>query len=99
MTNILDRFLNYVSFETTSDESSPTCPSTKRQLRLGNFLVEELNSLGIEAEIDKNGYVYGKIPGRIKAKKTVGFIAHMDTAPDMSGKDIKARNWQRCRQV
>ena len=91
MTNILDRFLNYVSFETTSDESSITCPSTERQLNLGNFLVEELKSLGIDSEIDENGYVYGKIPGRVKAKKTVGFIAHMDTAPDMSGKDVRAR--------
>lgn len=91
MTNILDRFLNYVSFETTSDEASKTCPSTDRQLKLGNFLVEELKSLGIDSEIDENGYVYGKIPGNVKAKKTVGFIAHMDTAPDMSGKDVKAR--------
>ncbi len=90
MTNILDRFLNYVSFETTSDEASKTCPSTDRQLKLGNFLVEELKSLGIDSEIDENGYVYGKIPGNVKAKKTVGFIAHMDTAPDMSGKNIKA---------
>ena len=91
MTNILDRFLNYISFETTSDESSETCPSTKRQLKLGEFLVEELKSLGIEAEIDANGYVYGKIKGNTKTEKTLGFIAHMDTAPDMSGKDVKAK--------
>lgn len=91
MTNILDRFLNYISFETTSDESSETCPSTKRQLKLGNYLVEELKSLGIDAEIDANGYVYGEIKGNTKTEKTVGFIAHMDTAPDMSGKDVKAK--------
>ncbi len=91
MTKMLDRFLKYVSFETTSDEASETCPSTKRQLKLGNYLVEELSSLGIDAEIDENGYVYGKIPGRVKAKKAVGFIAHMDTAPDMTGKDVKPR--------
>ena len=91
MTKMLNRFLKYVSFETTSDEASETCPSTKRQLKLGNYLVEELKSLGIDAEIDENGYVYGKIPGRVKAKKTVGFIAHMDTAPDMTGKDVKPR--------
>ena len=91
MKKMLNRFLKYVSFETTSDESSETCPSTKRQLKLGNYLVEELSSLGIDAEIDENGYVYGKIPGRVKAKKTVGFIAHMDTAPDMTGKDVKPR--------
>ena len=91
MTKMLDRFLKYVSFETTSDESSDTCPSSERQLVLGNYLVEELKSLGIEAEIDKNGYVNGRIPGRVKAKKTVGFIAHMVTTPDMSGKDVKPR--------
>lgn len=91
MTKMLNRFLKYVSFETTSDEASETCPSTKRQLKLGNYLVEELSSLGIDAEIDENGYVYGKIPGRVKAKKTVGFIAHMDTAPDMTGKDVSPR--------
>ena len=91
MTNILDRFLNYISFETTSDESSETCPSTKRQLKLGNYLVEELKSLGIDAEIDENGYVYGEIKGNTKTEKTLGFIAHMDTAPDMSGKDVKAK--------
>lgn len=88
---MLDRFLKYVSFETTSDEASETCPSTERQLVLGNYLVEELSSLGIHAEIDENGYVYGKIPGNVKTKKTVGFIAHMDTAPDMTGKDVKPR--------
>lgn len=91
MTKMLNRFLKYASFETTSDEASETCPSTKRQLKLGNYLVEELKSLGIDAEIDENGYVYGKIPGNVKAKKTVGFIAHMDTAPDMTGKDVKPR--------
>ena len=51
MTKMLDRFLKYVSFETTSDEASGTCPSTDRQLSLGNYLVEELSSLGIESEI------------------------------------------------
>ncbi|MCI5643142.1 MAG: peptidase T [Peptoniphilus sp.] len=99
MEKILDRFLNYVSFETTSDENSNTCPSTKGQVKLGNFLVEELKSLGIDAKIDENGYVYGSIPGNAKAKNTVGFIAHMDTSPDMSGKNIKAniiKNYNGC---
>lgn len=91
MTNILDIFLNYVAFETTSNENSKTCPSTEGQLRLGNYLVDELRSLGIEAEIDENGYVYEKIPGNTRTKKTVGFIAHMDTAPDMSGKGVRPR--------
>jgi len=89
MENILDRFLKYVSFETTSDENSATCPSTERQLRLGVYLVEELKKIGIKSEIDENGYVYGEIPGNVKTDKTVGFISHMDTAPDMSGKNVK----------
>lgn len=96
---MLNRFLNYISFETTSDENSKTCPSTKNQLNLANYLVEELNSLGIESELDKNGYVYANIPGNIKTEKTVGFIAHMDTSPDMSGKNVKAniiKNYNGC---
>ena len=96
---MLNRFLNYISFETTSDENSKTCPSTKTQLDLANYLVEELNSLGIESELDENGYVYANIPGNIKTEKTVGFIAHMDTSPDMSGKNVKAniiKNYNGC---
>ena len=96
---MLNRFLNYISFETTSDENSKTCPSTKNQLNLANYLVEELNSLGIESELDKNGYVYANIPGNIKTEKTVGFIAHMNTSPDMSGKNVKAniiKNYNGC---
>ena len=96
---MLNRFLNYISFETTSNENSKTCPSTKNQLNLANYLVEELNSLGIESELDKSGYVYANIPGNIKTEKTVGFIAHMDTSPDMSGKNVKAniiKNYNGC---
>ncbi|MDU5377392.1 peptidase T [Peptoniphilus lacydonensis] len=96
---MLNRFLNYISFETTSNENSKTCPSTKNQLDLANYLVEELNSLGIESELDKSGYVYANIPGNIKTEKTVGFIAHMDTSPDMSGKNVKAniiKNYNGC---
>lgn len=96
---MLNRFLNYISFETTSNENSKTCPSTKNQLDLANYLVEELNSLGIESELDENGYVYANIPGNIKTEKTVGFIAHMDTSPDMSGKNVKAniiKNYNGC---
>ena len=84
-----ERFLNYVSFETTSDDLSPTCPSTDKQRLLGQALVEEMLSMGIaDARMDENGYVYGTVPGQ---GATIGLIAHMDTAPDCSGKDIKAR--------
>ena len=85
------RFLRYVSYETTSDESSGTCPSTANQKVLGAAIVEEMLSMGIQdARMDENGYVYGTVPGD-PSLPTVGLIAHMDTAPDASGANIKAR--------
>ena len=91
MESVVERFLRYVSFETTSDEFSETCPSTPNQKLLGKAIVEEMRSMGIEdAHMDENGYVYGTVPGD-KDLPTIGLIAHMDTAPDASGKDIKAR--------
>ena len=89
--NVSERFLKYVSFDTTSDEFSETCPSTPKQKALGAYLVEEMKGLGIaDARMDENGYVYGTVPGDAK-KPTIGLIAHMDTSPDASGADIKAR--------
>ena len=85
------RFLRYVSYETTSDESSETCPSTEKQKALGKTIVEEMLAMGIQdARMDENGYVYGTIPGD-PSLPTIGLIAHMDTAPDASGADIQAR--------
>ena len=85
------RFLRYVSYETTSDESSETCPSTANQKVLGAAIVEEMLAMGIQdARMDENGYVYGTVPGD-PSLPTVGLIAHMDTAPDASGADIQAR--------
>ena len=85
------RFLRYVSYETTSDESSETCPSTEKQKALGKTIVEEMLAMGIQdARMDENGYVYGTVPGD-PSLPTIGFIAHMDTAPDASGADIQAR--------
>ena len=87
---IKERFLNYVNFDTQSDSYSHTVPSTSKQLKLGNYLVEELKSLGIEnAKIDEFGVVYGTIPSNNNHQgDVIGFIAHMDTSPDASGKDI-----------
>ena len=88
-TPLLSRFLRYVSFDTQSDPGSKSCPSTPGQTVLGAQLVKELNELGLDAvEQDSNGYVYAKLPGN-PAKPTIGFIAHMDTASDYSGKDVK----------
>lgn len=91
MQTVTERFLRYVSFDTQSDEKSETCPSTDRQKQLGQALVEEMRDMGIsDAYMDEHGYVYGTVPGD-KDLPTIGLIAHMDTAPDASGADIKAR--------
>ena len=91
MTSVVDRFLKYVSFDTQSDEMSETCPSTAKQKLLGAALVEEMLQMGIsDAHMDDNGYVYGTVPGD-PSLPTIGLIAHMDTSPDASGKDVKAK--------
>ncbi|MFM1514315.1 peptidase T [Helcococcus ovis] len=88
--DIIERFKKYISVDTKSNEENATCPSTLGQLELGKILVEELKELGIkDAFQDKNGYVYGTLEKNIdKDVPTVGFIAHMDTAPDLDGKCI-----------
>ena len=86
-----ERFLRYVTFDTQSDENAETCPSTAKQLILGKVLVEEMLEMGIsDAHMDENGYVYGSIAGD-PSMPVIGLIAHMDTAPDASGTDVKAR--------
>ncbi len=93
MEDVLKRFLKYVEFDTRSDESSQSCPSTTGQHELGVFLVEEAHSIGLEnVSIDENGYVMAEIPSNIeKQLPVIGFIAHMDTSPDMSGSNVKAK--------
>ncbi|MCL1868140.1 MAG: peptidase T [Paludibacter sp.] len=89
--NIIDRFLKYVSFETTSDESSNQTPSTNGQMVFSEFLAEELKNIGLqEVELDKNGYLTAVLPANSeKSLPAIGFIAHVDTSPDSSGKDVK----------
>lgn len=87
-----ERFLKYVSVWTTSDDSSDTVPSAARELDLAKILVEEMLELGIaDARVDEKGYVYGSIPATegCEDRPALGLIAHMDTAPDASGKDIR----------
>ena len=89
-----DRFLKYVSFDTQSDENSTTFPSTDKQLVLLNFLADEMRTLGMEdVTVDKYGYAMGTIPASkgYENAPVIGFIAHVDTAPDMSGKDVRPR--------
>ncbi len=91
METVIERFLRYVSFDTQSNEESETCPSTAKQRVLGTALVEEMRFMGIaDAHMDENGYVYGTVPGDL-TKPIVGLIAHMDTAPDCSGENVKAK--------
>ena len=89
---LTERFLQYVSFDTQSDECSETCPSTPKQLKLGAYLAEKLTKLGLtDVEQDKNGYVYATLPANKEGLPTIGLIAHLDTSPDASGANIKAR--------
>jgi tripeptide aminopeptidase len=83
---VLERFLKYIEVPTTSDEESTTCPSTPNQKVLGQMLVEELQGMGIQdVSMDDNGYIMATIPSNVdKEVPTIGFIAHMDTAPDLT---------------
>jgi len=91
MSSVIERFLRYVSFDTQSDPASETCPSTAKQKVLGAAIVEEMLAMGIsDARMDEHGYVYGTVPGD-PGLPTIGLIAHMDTSPDASGADIKAK--------
>ena len=92
---IVERFLKYVGFDTqSSEEAEGRCPSTEKQLRLAEYLVEELKEIGMqEVEMDAHGYVFATLPASegMEEVPVVGFIAHMDTSPDCSGADVKPR--------
>lgn len=90
---VLERFLTYIKIETTSHKASNTCPSTSGQLILAKMLVEELLALGLkDAKVDKNGYVMATLESNTqKDIPNIGFIAHMDTAPDITTKNINPR--------
>lgn len=87
---IINRFFTYVKVDTQSDENNPNCPSTPGQLELGRMLVEELKALGMsEVTVDENGYVFATLPSNTdKDVLTIGFMAHLDTATDMTGKNV-----------
>ena len=93
MDQIVNRFLKYVSFDTQSDEASSSTPSTEKQFRLAEYLVEELRAIGLEeVEMDAQGYVYATLPSNVDhAVPTIGFIAHIDTSPDASGANVRPR--------
>ena len=93
---IVDRFLKYVSFCTTSDENTGLTPSTPGQIEFAKYLAEELKSIGLsEVRLDENGYIMATLESNQPSDRScqipvVGFIAHMDTSPDASGKHVKA---------
>ena len=93
MTKLVDRFLKYVKFDTQSDELTNLTPSTPGQMVFAKELERELHAMGLsDITLDDNGYLFATLPANTdKAVPTVGFIAHMDTAPDMSGHDVKPR--------
>lgn len=93
MNHLVNRFLKYVSFDTQSDENSGVTPSTSGQLEFANYLKKELEAIGLEdITLDDNGYLFATLPANTEKKvPTIGFISHMDTSPDMSGKNVKPR--------
>ena len=89
---VYERFLKYVSYPTTSDENVETCPSTSGQMVLANELCKELLELGLtDARVCKNGYVYASVPANCEGMPAIGFVAHMDTASEASGENIKPK--------
>ncbi|WP_443661136.1 peptidase T [Clostridium sp.] len=93
MSKVVENFLKYISYDTKSDEESTTVPSTSGQMILAKELVIQLKAMGLKkANVDNNGYVMATIESNVeKVVPTIGFIAHMDTAPDISGKDVKPK--------
>lgn len=90
--NLTDRFLKYVSFDTQSDEMSGATPSTEKQRDLALYLCNELRQMGLEAELTDQCYLYATLPANTERKiPTIGFIAHMDTSPDVTGTDVHPR--------
>ena len=90
--DLIERFLSYVKVETTSDETTEVTPSTPGQMAFAKQLHQELISIGLsDVTIDDNGYVYATLPANTDKADVpvIGFIAHMDTAPDYCGKNIK----------
>ena len=90
--NVLDRFLTYVAYWTTSDDASLESPSTARQKTLGHLLVDEMQALGLQdVTMDAAGNVIGTLPATCASAPVLALIAHMDTSPDAPGKDVHPR--------
>ena len=89
---VVQRFLKYVTFDTTANPNNSNCPSSEGQKVFANYLVEELKSLGLEdAHVDENSYVMATLKGNTEGVETIGFISHLDTAPDVTGKNVEPK--------
>ena len=91
---VLNRLIDYAKIYTTSDEFSETTPSTQRQFDLANVLVKELRDLGLNPTLTDECYIYAKLPANCDNAPKIGLIAHMDTAPDMSGENVNPKIWE-----
>ena len=94
MNEVLERFLRYVSYDTQSADGMEQVPSTAKQLVLASLLAEELKAMGAaRVSLSEHGYVFAAIPATLETpgQPVLGFIAHMDTSPDLSGKNVKPR--------
>ncbi|MBQ9285313.1 MAG: peptidase T [Bacteroidaceae bacterium] len=93
MERLIERFLDYVSYDTQSSEEAEGCPSTPKQLIFARHLADSLEEMGLEdVTMDEQGYIYATLPSNVPAEvPTIGFIAHYDTSPDCSGADIRPR--------
>lgn len=93
MQKVLTRFLEYVKFDTTASEESETCPSTSGQMEFAKYLKKEMEDIGLtDVDLDQNGYLMGTLEGNIeKDVPVIGFIAHMDTSPDMTGANVNPK--------
>ena len=89
--SVQDRFLHYITFDTQSDPSSSSAPSTSKQLILAKELAQECEKLGLQASVDPYGIVYATLEASDETLPSLGFCAHMDTASELSGQDVKAR--------
>ena len=90
LSNVTERFLRYVKVDTRSADGVESIPSTQKQFNLARMIEAEMKEIGLEdVRLDEHCYVYGFIPATDASLPTLGFIAHMDTAPDLSGKDVR----------
>ncbi len=89
MEKVTERLLKYVKIDTKSDPTATVRPSTSRQFDLLNLLNEELIELGLTVDYDQqNGYIYAKLPANVEGKPALGFLSHVDTAPDFNGANV-----------